>query len=202
MTILGWVSEKDRHQTLCHTPYLPVTHFYEKHQSAPIDASPHAIISAVANYDMRNDRVANALMTVRELPGKALRLGRPPATLQPEFGLHTFTLLQRQDNQISFGLTGRFWRPDMGIITLEDAADFERLQGNGVARLVLHFHLLPQGDAWRLCTETFIGCPDTRTRLKLLPYWLLIRAASGLIRRRTLAAIRRQVSAPAQSGGV
>lgn len=202
MTILGWVSEKDRHQSLCHTPYLSVTHFYEKHQSAPIDASPAAIISAVANYDMRNDRVANALMTVRELPGKALRLGRPPATLQPEFGLHTFTLLQRQDNQISFGLTGRFWRPDMGIITLEDAADFERLQGNGVARLVLHFHLLPQGDAWRLCTETFIGCPDTRTRLKLLPYWLLIRAASGLIRRRTLAAIRRQVSAPAQSGGV
>ncbi|WP_455815221.1 hypothetical protein [Pseudomonas graminis] len=200
MTILGWVSDNDRHQSLCHTPYLPATHFYEKHQSAPIYAASHAIIAAVADYDMRNDRVANALMTVRELPGKVLRLGRQPANPQPEFGLHTFTLLQRHDHQISFGLAGRFWRPDMGIITLRDAADFERLQNGGVARLVLHFHLLPEGEGWRLCTETFIGCPDTRTRLKLLPYWLLIRAASGLIRRRTLAAIRRQVSAPALRG--
>lgn len=200
MTMLGWVSEKDRHQSLCHTPYLSLTHFYEKHQSAPMYAAPHAILAAVAKYDMRNDRVANALMTLRELPGKVLRPGRQPADPQPEFGLHTFTLLQRQDDQISFGLAGRFWRPDMGIIALKDAAHFERLQDGGVARLVLHFHLLPEGKAWRLCTETFIGCPDTRTRLKLLPYWLLIRAASGLIRRRTLAAIRRQVSAPALRG--
>lgn len=197
MTILGWVREKDRHQFLCHTPYLPATHFYEKHHSAPIYAAPHTILAAVAEYDMRKDQVANALMTVRELPGKVLRLARQPASPQPEFGLHTFTLLQRQDNHISFGLAGRFWRPDMGIIALEEAADFEQLQDDGAARLVLHFHLLPDGEAWRLCTETFIGCPDTRTRLKLLPYWLLIRAASGLIRRRMLAAIQRQVSAPA-----
>ncbi|WP_456311255.1 hypothetical protein [Serratia proteamaculans] len=196
MTILGWVSEKDRQQSLCYTSYLPSTHFYEKHHSAPIYATPQAILDAVEQYDMRNDRVADVLMTVRELPGKALRLGRQQINPQPEFGLHTFTLLQRQDNQMSFGLAGRFWRPDMGIIALDDAADFGRLQDKGVARLVLHFHLLPDGEAWRLCTETFIGCPDTRTRLKLLPYWLLIRAASGLIRRRTLAAIRRQVSAP------
>ncbi|BCQ47759.1 hypothetical protein ERHA55_52860 (plasmid) [Erwinia rhapontici] len=70
MTILGWVSEKDRQQSLCYTPYLPSTHFYEKHHSAPIYATPQAILNAVEQYDMRNDRVADALMTVRELPGR------------------------------------------------------------------------------------------------------------------------------------
>ncbi|ROR10105.1 hypothetical protein [Erwinia sp. JUb26] len=65
---------------------------------------------------------------------------------------------------------------------------------DAVARLVLHFQLLAEGDAWRLQTETFINCPDKATRLKLLPYWLLIRTASGIIRRRTLAAIQRQLS--------
>lgn len=195
MRILGILSEQESRDPGRLPPFLPACHFYECHQSAPIYAAPNAILDAVAAYDMRSDRLSHLFMTLRELPGKCLPRHRLPPDAQETFGLQTFTLLDRQSDRLTYGLTGRFWRPDMGIIPLRDAEAFTAFHQPGVARLVLHFQLLAEGDAWRLRTETFIYCPDNACRLKLLPYWLLIRAASGIIRRRTLAAIQRQFTA-------
>lgn len=194
MRIFGYISEQESRHTGSRTPFLPGYNFHECHRSAPIHAGADAILDAVAAYDMRDDPLSNAFMTLRELPGKLFPAAKTATEPEPAFGLHTFTPLDRQPDSLSFGLTGRFWRPDMGIIPLADADAFTAFSQPGVARLVLHFQLLAAGDAWRLQTETFINCPDKPTRLKLLPYWLLIRTASGIIRRRTLAAIQRQLS--------
>lgn len=194
MRILGYISEQHSRSATRRTSYLPAYNFYECHRSAPIRATPEAILDAVAAYDMRADPLSDGLMRLRELPGKLLSLSGRPADTAPAFGLHTFTPLDRQALSLTYGLTGRFWRPDMGIIPLPDAQAFAAFTTPGVARLVLHFQLQPIGEAWQLQTETFIRCPDRATRLKMLPYWLLIRLASGAIRRRTLAALRRQLN--------
>lgn len=195
MRIFGYISEQESRDSGSKTSFLPDYNFHECHCSAPIYARADAILDAVAAYDMRDDPLSNIFMTLRELPGKFFPAAKTPAESQPAFGLHTFTPLQRGPDTLSYGLTGRFWRPDMGIIPLRDAGEFMMFQQPGVARLVLNFQLLPEGDGWRLQTETFINCPDKATRLKLLPYWLLIRTASGIIRKRTLSAIERQLSA-------
>lgn len=194
MRIFGYISEQDSRHSGSRTPFLPGYNFHECHRSALIHARADAILDAVAAYDMRGDPLSNAFMVLRELPGKIFSGARTSREQQPAFGLHTFTPLDRQPDSLTYGLTGRFWRPDMGIIPLRDVQKFFAFNEPGVARLVLHFQLLPEGDAWRLQTETFIHCPDNATRLKLLPYWLLIRSASGIIRRRTLSAIQRQLS--------
>lgn len=193
MRIFGYISEKESRSSGSRTPFLPGYNFHEFHQSGPIRASAEAILDAVAAYDMRDDPLSCAFMTLRELPGKFFPADKSREP-QAAFGLHTFTPLDRQPDRLTYGLTGRFWRPDMGIIPLRDTHKFFAFNEPGVARLVLHFQLVPAGDGWRLQTETFINCPDNATRLKLLPYWLLIRTASGIIRRRTLSAIQRQLS--------
>ena len=195
MRIFGYISEKESRYSDSKTPFLPGYNFHERHQSGPIRASAEAILDAVAAYDMRGDPLSNAFMTLRELPGKFFPANKSREP-QAAFGVHTFTPLDRQPDRLTYGLTGRFWRPDMGIIPLRDVHKFFAFNEPGVARLVLHFQLLPAGDDWRLQTETFINCPDNATRLKLLPYWLLIRTASGIIRKRTLSAIQRQLSLP------
>ncbi|MEJ4046952.1 hypothetical protein [Erwinia sp. SLM-02] len=194
MRVFGYISEQESRHSGSGTPFLPGYNFHERHESGPIFAPADAILDAVAAYDMRSDPLSHAFMTLRELPGKLFPSTKTSREPQPAFGLHTFTPLERGPDTLSYGLTGRFWRTDMGIIPLRDVGEFTAFQQPGVARLVLHFQLVAEGEAWRLRTETFIGCPDKATRLKLLPYWLLIRTASGMIRRRTLSAIRHQLS--------
>jgi hypothetical protein len=80
-----------------------------------------------------------------------------------------------------------------------DVAAFMTFNDPRVARLVLRFQVIeqPQG-APALRTETFVFCPNARTRWLFTPYWLAIRLASGWIRRRTLATIQRQFPTPIQ----
>jgi hypothetical protein len=40
-------------------------------------------------------------------------------------------------------------------------------------------------------TETRVYCPDRYSLIMFLPYWLIIRPVSGLLRRRALGAIRK-----------
>ncbi|WP_255261971.1 MULTISPECIES: hypothetical protein [unclassified Pseudomonas] len=182
------------------SPFLPRFNFYEFHQSGAIDAQPDAIIAAVCALDMRADRVADALLRLRELPAKLIRaIGNRPQPAPAPFGFDTFTLLRRTDHEVSLGLAGRFWRPDLDACLVADAPAFMSLDDSRVARLVLRFQVIEQAEGARtLRTETFVFCPNTRTRWLFTPYWLAIRLASGWIRRRTLATIQRQFPAPIQ----
>lgn len=54
------------------TQFLVAYTFYEVHESEPIDANAREIIEAVANLDMRDDKIANFMLGLRELPSKVL----------------------------------------------------------------------------------------------------------------------------------
>ncbi|GAA0545419.1 hypothetical protein GCM10008941_26660 [Rhizomicrobium palustre] len=51
-------------------------------------------------------------------------------------------------------------------------------------------HRTPDGQT-RLVTETRVHCANRSARLRFTPYWLLIRPVSGLLRQRTLSAIKK-----------
>lgn len=180
---------------------LPQPDFSECHQLARLRATPAALMQAIKAYDDRQDPVLNALLTLRELPARAARAwgGRNALSGRGRFGFKDFTLLAETPTVIAYGLLGRFWRLDYGLLPLAHAQQFVAPSASGVAKLVMTFSVHPVAaeGICTLCTETRIGCPDRRTYLLMLPYWLAIRLASGWIRRRIL----RQIRATVEAGG-
>jgi len=90
-----------------------------------------------------------------------------------------------------FHFAERFWRADNGLLPIADARAFAACAEPGVAKLVMNFSTEPYGSATRLVTCTRVFWADAAARRRFLPYWLLIRPVSGLIRRRLLARIKR-----------
>ncbi|MDN7879125.1 hypothetical protein [Burkholderia aenigmatica] len=192
MNALGIVSESSTRNSARKPPFIPSFGFHEVHESKPIDAAPARIIDTVTALDMRTDPVVNALLNIREFPGTlaaALRRDTTRHEREP-FGLHAFTPLHRDETSLSLGLVGRFWRPELGVLPIADAAAFMQHDDPRDAKLVLRFEVVGLASgAHMLRTETFVHCPTARTRLLFMPYWLTIRMASGWIRRRTLTAV-------------
>lgn len=74
---------------------------------------------------------------------------------------------------------------------MADASRFLLLAEPGIAKLAMNFAARPTGpQTCELQTQTRVFCMDARARSSFAPYWYLIRPVSGLIRRRTSAAIR------------
>ncbi|KWK94535.1 hypothetical protein WM22_07720 [Burkholderia ubonensis] len=190
MNALGIVSESASRTSERRPPFIPSFGFHEVHQSRPIAADARRIIDAVTSLDMRADPIVDALLTVREFPSTVIGALRNESARRERFDFDTFTPLQRDDRSLTLGLVGRFWRLDLGVRTIDDAAAFMRHADPRDAKLVLRFEVIECAHgAHALRTETFVHCPTARTRLLFTPYWLAIRLASGWIRRRTLAAV-------------
>lgn len=173
--------------------YVPRPHFREKH-ATHVDALPAVILRAVASYRPEGDRFFQRMIGLRELP---MRIGRrvtggQKADARPPFGIDNFSLLQQEEDEIVYGLAGRFWRSDYGLAPLPDCAAFLSLNEPGTAKLALNFAVRPNNTGGStLSTETRVVCADTSAWIRFAPYWYLIRPVSGLIRRRILASIRR-----------
>ena len=170
------------------TRYLPRYQFAEEH-SLHVPASPVRVLDMAARPDVVDDPVARRLIALRELPNRlAGRLGFASALRdRPAFSLDEFTLLGRDgERELAFGLAGRFWQSDYGLVPLADAGAFAALDATGLAKLVLNFTAQPEGRGTRLTTRTRVWCGDDAARRRFTPYWLLVRPASGLIRRRLL----------------
>lgn len=176
--------------------YLPQFQFVERHQ-LPLRATPRQALDAVGELAVHDDPLVRALLHIREAPARLAGMLGWSNRLEGRatFGLHEFTLLERDaDQALAYGLVGRFWRSDFGLEPVDDANAFSAYAEPGVAKLLLGFHCTPGADdGTTLHTETRVYCPDRRSRLLFTPYWLAIRPASGLIRRRLLAAIQRRV---------
>jgi hypothetical protein len=166
--------------------YLPRYHFSERHRIR-VRASPDEVMEIVANFKRPPDRFNNILMALRSLPGRLL--GRT-ATLA---GKLVFTPLADNEGETVAGLIGRFWRLDGGIVPIADADAFARFAEAGTPKLVIGYRVAASPGGTLLTTETRVFCPDRHSLLRFLPYWLLIRIPSGLIRRRTLRAIKAAV---------
>lgn len=168
--------------------YLPEYQFAEEH-SRYIPAPPERVLDVIGRPDVVDDPVARILIALREIPNRlAGRLGfASNLHHHPSFGIANFTFLGRDGNrELAYGLAGRFWQSDYGLVAVVDAAAFSALNPSGIAKLVMNFTAEAEDFGTRLTTRTRVWCGDDATRRNFNPYWLLIRPASGLIRRRLL----------------
>lgn len=168
------------------TNFLPSFEFSERHEGI-VDAPASRVFAVIPNFTATDDHLVRALLVIREAPARLM--GRISSQL---FGMHRFTLLAQDESEIVFGLCGRFWRADFGIALVPDGAAFKSFNQAGVPKLVMSFQArrLDEG-LTRLVTETRVHCPDAQAKRAFTPYWLVIRAGSGLIRRRMLSTIAR-----------
>jgi hypothetical protein len=173
--------------------YLGEYQFSERH-AIEINAPAFQIIAAAAAYNPRQDPFFRRMIALRELPSRLLQR----QTAAPSFGQQNFSQLERNEQELVYGLIGRFWLASYGLVDIAVGPAFLGYRQPGVAKLALGYAVHPSSGGNRLVTETRIFCPDRASRLRFTPYWYAIRLVSGLIRRRMLRAIKTACeSAPA-----
>ena len=84
--------------------YLGEYQFSERH-AIEINAPAFQIIAAAAAYDPRQDPFFRRMIALRELPSRLLQR----QTAAPPFGLQNFSQLERNEQELVYGLIGRFW---------------------------------------------------------------------------------------------
>lgn len=175
--------------------FLPRADFRERH-NIDIAASAGLILDCAMNYRLKYDPLVRLAIGVRELPSRLSGRSR-----RPPFDRDDFTFLGRKgDTALAFGLIGEFWNADYGLIPCHSAEDFRTSAYQDACKLVLSYTLRPLTRGTnRLTTETSVFCPTPTARRHFAPYWYLIRPVSGLIRRRMLAAVRKQAENRANS---
>ena len=174
-------------------PHFDVHEVHETYVRARIDD----VYAAVKQVTAREVRLLMALEVLRGLP--RLLIGRRPfrpsstAPLLESFAANVVPLGERPGAEIVAGAVGRFWRlfgNEPAVIRTR--AEFLAFAERGYAKAAVAFIVLPEAEGTRLTTETrVVGTSPDATRL-FRRYWLLIRPASGIIRRSWLAAIRRR----------
>ena len=179
---------------------LPRWEYAETHQLNVPDLSPAQIAPHIDSALRAPDRWFDFAIGLREWPGRVVQRLGGRSTVLPEarFGLHNFTPLGPTDGcERLYGLVGRFWRLDSGLVEIADLSAY--LVVTDQPKLALDVRALPDGQGGsRLETRTRIHCPTPALRRQFAPYWVLIRPVSGGIRRRMLgkiaAAARAEVS--------
>jgi hypothetical protein len=185
---------------------LPVYDVRERHRTR-VRAAPAATYAALHAADLAPP-AARVLLALRTLPAAlgargglaALRARfREPLTLRALERGGFRVVAERAPEEIVLGLEGRFWRLGGGLASPPAEAFRDPRQQPGTARAIWSFTVRDLGaGVSELATETRVRCADAAARRRFLPYWAVVRTASGVIRRLMLGAIRRR----AERGGV
>jgi hypothetical protein len=163
----------------------------------PVHAALDVVYAAIKSVTARDVRLLTPLEVLRVLPGLLVRRRpfRPTssAPLIEEFTVGVVPLGERAGKEIVAGAIGRYWllwgnQPAL-IRTREEFLAFSE---PGYTKAVVAFSVCAESTGCRVTTETrVVGTSPEATRA-FRRYWLLIRPASGAIRRSWLAAIRRR----------
>jgi hypothetical protein len=166
-----------------------------KRHSIEIAAPRERVYEELLRYDLGRSLVTGILMTLRgygALRDRA-REGGEPSSLVERLERFAFTLLEeRPGEELVFGLVGRFWRRDGGLLRLT-RDEFGSFRDPGFAKAAWNLKV----DEGLLSTETRVQCLGEEARRKFLPYWRLIEPFSGAIRRSLLRGIRRAATSSA-----
>ncbi|NRA87438.1 MAG: hypothetical protein HRU28_08590 [Rhizobiales bacterium] len=175
--------------------WLPTHQFSETHFSE-IEAKAEDIMRLIQNLDDHDDFLVRWMLVLREAPSRFWGFfgGKSALNNQPRFGLRNFTLLEKTDSVIVYGLCGRFWRHDFGLASIKTKENFTEFNQTHLAKLVLMFSITQvDSQSYELRTDTRIHCNTRSSYVKFFPYWIIIRMASGLIRRRILSSIKEKL---------
>jgi hypothetical protein len=171
--------------------FLPSYQFSERHETR-VRCPPGELLDLIQTWEPPRDRFLNVAMALRQMPARLMHALSPRQHPAPQtFSQRSFTPLGRDgDRAMVGGLIGQFWRNDFGLVQVASPDAFIAYNAPRTPKLVLGFMAESEGESTRLITETRVYCPDRHSFVMFLPYWLVIRPASGLIRRRMLGAIR------------
>ena len=177
---------------------LPRYDVVERHQIT-VRTSAAASYAALLSIDFAESGVLRALLAIRALPAWLVAHSgqrRRPAprtvlTLDSLEAAGFVRLMAIPAEEIVFGVEGRFWTLDGGRCTPPALGFLASESPPGTARAVWNFAFTPaDATSTRVSTETRVLCADARTRRRFLPYWLVIRLGSGLLRRAMLRQLR------------
>jgi hypothetical protein len=184
--------------------FLPRWDARERHRIA-IQAAPERVYAALRTADLAKHPMVRGLLLLRALPGAIVdrtrlrelreRSARPiPLAAFEEQGFRV--LAEEPPHELLIGLEGAFWKP-RGELRPIDPDSFREPVAPGVARAAWNFRVDPLSSGSSILqTETRILAGDAAARRQFLAYWILIRPASGLIRRLMLRAIRAEAEKP------
>jgi hypothetical protein len=174
---------------------MPAWDFREYHRRA-LRASAELACDTLPRVNLAHSPLIGPLFTLRSVPGRLRRGGRAlEAGRLGDFMASGFTMLvDERPRGFVLGTIGEFWRASGAIRSFEPAA-FASNREPGCARLAWSFEFLPDAGGSLATTETRIRCNDRAAFRRMLAYWILIRPASGLIRREMLRLLARDCGA-------
>lgn len=177
---------------------LPTFRFGERHEKT-IAAPPERVWRALLTITAQDLPVSRLLMGIRGLPARISggHGGLNRASHRPvldEFLKGGFRELRVDPPHVLVaGAALQPWRLVQGeVVDVRDLAGFRAFNKPGFVLAAISFELEPIDTGTRLSTETRIQPTDARAGRAFLPYWLVIRAGSGLIRREMLRAVARR----------
>lgn len=168
---------------------LPECDFHSRHE-LDVFAPAEEVARAVQRYHLKRDSspIVRLLFRLR-----GLRM--PSGSLTDALAGSGFTVLaERPGRELVVGTLGRFWtlREQANMKAPLDLEDFQSFERPGWAKGAMTVRVEPREDgSSRLVTETRVLCTDERARRRFAPYWTLISAFSGWIRRDFLRGIAR-----------
>jgi hypothetical protein len=163
----------------------------------PVHAAPDVVYAAIKSVTARDVRLLTPLEVLRVLPGLLVRRRpfRPTssAPLIEEFTVGVVPLGERAGKEIVAGAIGRYWllwgnQPALP----RTREEFLAFSEPGYTKAVVAFSVRAESTGCRVTTETRVAGTSPEATRAFRRYWLLIRPASGAIRRSWLAAIRRR----------
>jgi hypothetical protein len=169
---------------------MPTYDVHERHD-VWVPAERDAAYAAVKAVSAREVRLFGPLMRLRTF-GRSKRVFDPEAPLLEQMlGIGFVQLGERPGGEIVVGAIGRFWSPSGN--RPRATADFAGFAEPGYAKAAMNFAVRADGGGSRITTETRVVGTDAAASRKFRLYWLVIRPASGAIRRSWLKAIRRRL---------
>lgn len=166
-----------------------------------VQASPSETAAALEHTDFSGSRLTRLLLGLRTL-GKRRPDAKAGTQVERLRRAGFIELANVPQKEIVFGVVGRFWRPDSGIITGLSAEEVIAFQTEGHAKAVWNFAVFAKSDkTTQVVTETRIQTFGRSARWKFRAYWLVVGPFSGIIRKEILALVKRNAEAAARATG-
>jgi hypothetical protein len=157
-----------------------------------VQASPEETAAAFEHTDFSESRLTKLLLSLRTLGRRRpdLNAGTQVERLRRAGFIELANVPQKE---IVFGVVGRFWRPDSGVITGLSAEEFIAFHTEGYAKAVWNFAFVAESERMtRVITETRVQALGHSAQWKFQAYWFLVGPFSGMIRREMLALVKRK----------
>lgn len=177
---------------------LPDYDFNEVHQTI-VEAQPRQADGVMRSLDMNEVPVVSFLMSLRELPARLA--GRETITMKQDQlsgkdrNIIGNCFFDHPGEEIVFGFIGKPWNP-VNVEILENictAEDFMAFSQPGYVRVAANYSYEAVKGGTLVRTESRIAGTSRAATRRFLPYWMVIRLPSGLIRRCMLAALKKKL---------